>query len=71
MRDELNPCPISGGNGQVIACDASPEYPDGGLYGAYYVKCQQCGAYTYAVYTRANAISEWNQRHLKLESYIY
>lgn len=71
MRDELRACPICGGNGKVIPCDVSPENPDGGLYGAYYVKCQKCGAHTYAVYTRANAISEWNQRHLKLESYIY
>lgn len=70
MGEELKPYPICGGNGKVIACDASPEYPDGGRYGTYCVKCEKCGAHTYAVHTKPNAICEWNQRHIKLESYI-
>ena len=65
MKDELRSCAICGGNGKVIAIDASPEYPDGGRYGSYYVKCEKCGAHTWAVHTRPNAISEWNDRHIE------
>ena len=63
-KDELRRCAICGGNGKVVACDASPEYPDGGRYGSYYVKCEKCGAHTFVVHTRPNAIAEWNQKHI-------
>ena len=67
MSERLKACPYCGGEGKVIPQDASAEYPDGGHYGCYYVKCESCGAHTGSVHTRPNAISEWELRHVYRE----
>ena len=52
MTEALKPCPFCGGEAQVE------------FFACWVVECQDCAASTAGRDTEANAVSDWNTRHV-------